>query len=75
VSYLSDDATDEQLLTWAKTLRDDKKLLYAVADLLDTIFSKAAADFVISGQEKPPVTEYGVVMRYLEKVGGFEYKP
>jgi hypothetical protein len=72
-TYISDDATDEQLITWVKTLRDDKKLLYAVSDLLDTIFSKASADFVISGKDQPPVKECGVVMKYLEELGGFEY--
>jgi hypothetical protein len=75
VSYISDDVTDDSLLTWAKTLRDDKKLLHAVADLLDSIFSKAAAEYIINGKVKPPHDEYVAVMRFLEKLGGFKYKP
>lgn len=74
MTYINDDYSDEKLIAWAKTLRDDKKFLYAIADLLDSIFSKASADFIVSGKDQPPVNEYGAVMKYLEKLGGFEYK-
>ena len=68
MSYISDDWTDERLATWAKELRDDKKLLQAVADLLDSVFSKATVDCIMFGMDKPPTAEYQVVMRFLKKL-------
>jgi len=75
MAYISKSATDESLVKWAKTLRDDKKFLYAVADMLDTVFSKAGAEFIMNAKAKPPVEEYKAVMKYLQELGGFKYKP
>jgi hypothetical protein len=74
VSYINEDVSDESLAVWAKTLRDDNKLLYAVADLLDSVISKAGAEFIMNGKLKPPFVEYQAVMRFLEQLGGFKYK-